>query len=641
VSPPAGEMRTGDTATADPAGRPGTDAPPGDTDAPGEPSGGPSPTGDGAAAPRHGLHPGLVVAGLTAVLALPLVVALAALHSPRWYPLLDLAQTEMRVRDVGTRHTPLVGLIGRVVVDGRSSSHPGPISFYALAPVYRLLGGGAWGLLAGVVVLNVAALALAMWMAVRRGGAALAVGVAAAVALLLRSYGTRVLTEPWNPYMPVLWWLVALLAVWSVLCDDLAMLPVAVFAGSFCMQTHVSYLGLAAGMVAVAFGAVVVALVRRWADWSARRRLLAWTGGSLALGVVLWIPPLLDQLRNDPGNARQVLDYFRDPPTGPLGLSRGAELYATHLNLWRFLVGDQGTTGSALPAIALVALWLAAAAVAWRRPGTPPALRRLHAVIAVALALGLVSSARIVGQVWFYLTLWAWGITALILVAVGWTAASALAGGGERARRLARAVPALAAAVLVVCTVQFTVRATGAEVSQPRLSAQVAALAPPTRAALDPRGRHLVTWTDPTALGSTGWGLLNDLERAGFTVGVIPAHGVGATPHRVLPAREATDEVHVAVGPDIAAWRARPGALEVARVDARTPAERRTYARLRAGVQDALAAPGKPHAAADIDGGLFSLYLDTDLPAATRRDIQRMIDLGSPTAVFVAPVAPA
>ena len=637
MSPPAGEMRTGDTATADPAGRPGADAP---ADANAAPTAPGEPAGDSAAPRRRGLHPGLVVAGLTAVLALPLVVALVALHSPRWYPLLDLAQTEMRVRDVGTRHTPLVGLIGRVVVDGRSSSHPGPISFYALAPVYRLLGEGAWGLLAGVVVLNVVALALAMWMAVRRGGTALALGVAGATSLLLSSYGTRVLTEPWNPYMPVLWWLVTLLAVWSVLCGDVVMLPVAVFAGSFCMQTHVSYLGLAAGTVAVAFGAVVVALVRRWGDRAARRRLLAWTGGSLALGVVLWLPPLIDQVRHDPGNARQVVDYFRDPPTAPLGLTRGAELLATHLNLWRFLVGDQGTTGSVLPALALVAVWLVAAVVAWRRPGTPAALRALHGVIGVALVLGLVSSARIVGQLWFYLTLWAWAITALILVAVGWTAAVALAAGGDRGRRLARVVPALAAAVLVVCTLQFTVRATGAEVSEPRLSAQVAAIAPRTRAALDPGGRYLVTWTDPTALGSTGWGLLNELERAGFDVGVIPAHGVGATPHRVMPAGAATAEVHVAVGPDVAVWRAKPGARQVVRADVRTPAERRTYQRLRAGVEDALAARGRPHAAADVDGGLFALYLDTGLPPATRRDIQRMIDIGSPTAVFVAPPAP-
>jgi hypothetical protein len=629
VSPPAGDGRSGDTATVDPAERLGTGAP-----APSE--GGTAKAGGDPAGPAEGrrLHPGLVVAGLTAVLALPLVVALAALHSPRWHPLLDLAQTEMRVRDVGTGHTPLVGLIGRASVNGQSSSHPGPISFYALAPVYRLLGGGAWGLLAGVVVLDVTALALAMWMAVRRGGAALALGVAAAVALLLSSYGTRVLTEPWNPYMPVLWWLVMLLAVWSVLCGDVAMLPVAVFAGSFCMQTHVSYLGLVAGMVALALGAVAVALVRRWGDRAGRRRLLAWTGGSLALGVVLWVPPLLDQVRHDPGNARMVVDFFRDPPTAPLGLARGGELFATHLNLWRFLVGDQGTTGSVVPAVVLVGAWLAAAVVVWRRPAAPNALRRLHVVIAAALVLGLASSARIVGEVWFYLTLWAWGITALILVALVWTVAAL-------DRRLARGVPVLAAVVLAVCSLQFAVRAAGAKVSEPRLSGQVAALAPRTIAALDPGGRHLVTWTDPTALGSTGWGLLDELERAGFEVGVIPAHGVGATPHRVLPAAEATDEVHVAVGPDIATWRSRPGAREVARVDARTPAERRTYARLRTGVQDALAAQGKPHAAADVDGGLFALYLDTDLPAATRRDLQRMIAIGSPTAVFVAPVAPA
>ena len=39
---------------------------------------------------------------LTAVVVLPLLVALVALRTPRWYPLLDLAMTELRVRDVGT-----------------------------------------------------------------------------------------------------------------------------------------------------------------------------------------------------------------------------------------------------------------------------------------------------------------------------------------------------------------------------------------------------------------------------------------------------------------------------------------------------------------------------------------------------------
>ena len=48
-------------------------------------------------------HAALVIAILVALLALPLVVALIALRHPRWYPLLDMAQTEIRIRDVASR----------------------------------------------------------------------------------------------------------------------------------------------------------------------------------------------------------------------------------------------------------------------------------------------------------------------------------------------------------------------------------------------------------------------------------------------------------------------------------------------------------------------------------------------------------
>ena len=158
----------------------------------------------------------LLVLGLTAVVALPLFVALGALRTPRWSPLLDLAMTEMRVRDVGSRHTPLVGLLGRLSSDGEQGSHLGPLSFWLLAPTYRVLGSSAWGLLVGVVVLNVTAIATTLWIALRRGGTALAVGFAAALAVLVHVYGTMVLTEPWNPYMPVLWWTLTLVALWAV-----------------------------------------------------------------------------------------------------------------------------------------------------------------------------------------------------------------------------------------------------------------------------------------------------------------------------------------------------------------------------------------------------------------------------------------
>ena len=204
-------------------------------------------TGDGAPAWSR-RRTVVLVLGLTAVVVVPLVVALAALRTPRWYPLLDFAWTEMRVRDVGTAHTPLVGLFGRLSSNGNPGSHLGPISFWSLAPVHRLLGGSAWGLMVGVVVLNATAVGLTIWAALRRGGAVVALGFAAGLAALTHLYGTHVLTEPWNPYMPVMWWVLTLVGLWAVLCDDLPMLPVTVVAASFALQTHISYAVLVAGL---------------------------------------------------------------------------------------------------------------------------------------------------------------------------------------------------------------------------------------------------------------------------------------------------------------------------------------------------------------------------------------------------------
>ena len=91
-------------------------------------------------------HAALVIAILVALLALPLVVALIALRHPRWYPLLDMAQTEIRIRDVASSHPPLIGLAGRIGTYGPDGgSHPGPISFYAIWPFYQLFGASGMG----------------------------------------------------------------------------------------------------------------------------------------------------------------------------------------------------------------------------------------------------------------------------------------------------------------------------------------------------------------------------------------------------------------------------------------------------------------------------------------------------------------
>ena len=100
----------------------------------------------------------------------------------------------------------------------------------------------------------------------RRAGWRGVLGVAALLAVAIRGYGQLLLTQPWNPYLPLLAWLVVLLATWSVLCGDSLMLVPLVVAGSLCAQTHVPYL----------------VPVRRADDRVARRRHLA--APALALG---------------------------------------------------------------------------------------------------------------------------------------------------------------------------------------------------------------------------------------------------------------------------------------------------------------------------------------------------------------------
>ncbi|MDQ3147630.1 MAG: hypothetical protein M3R01_11995, partial [Actinomycetota bacterium] len=73
----------------------------------------------------------LLAVVLLGLLAVPLVVALVALRQPRWYPVLDMAQTELRVRDVSSADPPLIGLAGRIGKLGQQGSHPGPFSFWA------------------------------------------------------------------------------------------------------------------------------------------------------------------------------------------------------------------------------------------------------------------------------------------------------------------------------------------------------------------------------------------------------------------------------------------------------------------------------------------------------------------------------
>lgn len=619
----------------------------------------PDPGGDLHGEARHSVRDRrwLVAGALFVAIGLPFLVAAVTLRRPHWYPVLDLAMTELRLRDVGTRHTPLIGLPGRIGPSlAEQGSHPGPLSFYLLAPLYRAFGSSSWAMQAGTITLNLAAVGVALVIAARRGATLLVVAVGTLLALLCLGYGLTALTQPWNPYLPLLWWPVFLLAVWSVACDDVVILPVAVVAGSLCAQTHVPYMGLAVGLGAVA----VVATVRAWrraARRSHERRSVArWGIAAAVLGVALWVPALVDQAINDPGNLRAIYDHLVTPSASEetAGLGRGVELALRHLDIGT-LVAEARADGTLLqasahvdgplaPGAALLAVWLAAVLAA-RRIG-PPALVRLHLVVAGGLAFGALSMARILGKEWYYLMMWAWAVTALMLLSIVWTAAVI---GSRLTPAIRRRAPAFAGATMVAVTTAAAVvsitAAIGVDPPEPHLSSTLGRVVPDTVAALErgdgaasgQEGRYQVAWDDAYYFGSQGYGLVSELERAGFDAGLSEVFHVPITDHRVIETREATAIVHLVTGRYIEPWRAVPDAVEVAYVEPRGAAGRAEFSQLRSAVIDDLERDGLADLVPMVDDNLFGLSIDERISDHAERMTARMLVLGEPTAVFITP----
>jgi hypothetical protein len=583
-----------------------------------------------------------VLVALIAVLVAPLVVAIVALRRPAWYPVLDHAMAELRLRDIFTSHTPLIGLPGRIGRFPEQGSHPGPLSFYSLWLPWKLTGSTPWGMQVGALVLNGIAAGSSVLVAHRRGGIRLAAGMTALLALLMGGYGIETLAEPWNPYIPLLWWVLALLCVWSVLDGDVVLLPVFVFAASIAAQTHVPYLGLCLGMGALVIGA----LAWRWRRGDVdRRRLLRWGGAALALTALLWSPLVVDQLTAEPGNLTMLWRHFTSPPEEegePVGVAEGIELQLRHLDVTSFLStqgdslgslarssGDAG--GSVVPGVLTLAVWAAAAVVAWRRRWS--LLNRLNVVVGAGLVLGTFSMSRIFGKVWYYLMLWSWGTVSLLVLSVAWTAIRLV----DR-EELARIGIAVLGVVTVVSSLLLGVQAAKAEPPAPQLSEVLAAVVPPTAAALDKDSTYLVSWDDSFYIGSQGMGLVSALDRLGFHVGVTDTWRVPLTKHRVIDPSEASAEVHLAVGRFVELWRQSPDAQELAADDPRDADEIAEYDHLRDEVIDALERDGLDEDVELVDGNLFGLSLDGRMDDDTREAVERMLELGSPAAVFLMPV---
>jgi hypothetical protein len=478
----------------------------------------------------------LTVAAVLA-LAVPFAIVLVRFLADTSHVFLpdDLALIDMHVRDA-IHWQQQLGPFDRF-----GWSHPGAALFYLLSLPARALGAGARAEFVGAILINALCALGVVWIVRRRGGPAAALWAALSLGLLAFVLGSTspgaltfsegplgALVSPWNPVVVI--FPLVLFGTLCVLAAEGSVLSTlgAALVGSFVVQTNFA----TAPLVVVLLGLALIAAVLR--HIRARRSnpgagLLGggspWVlGAGLVLLILIWIPPVLQQLGNNPGNLTLIWRFFTaHHPTQSLSTGLwsvvavdGSLGFGLAKELSPYALGDPRHYAGIVLAVVLL-VGAAAVAIGIRRRD------RFAADLGIASLIGFVvtvfSVTRIVGIVFGYLVIWEIAVPVLGLIGLGvalfGTSRDGVSTSPAGWRRLpAPALVAVAALVTVVLSVEM--------LHLPRLQR---ASNPDVTAAWHEVSAHLGPNDKPVYVGVQGtdllglftfFGLTNELDARGY-----------------------------------------------------------------------------------------------------------------------------
>ena len=442
------------------------------------------------------------------------------------------------------------------VFDHNNWNHPGPAYFYLASLVYRLFGSGVRSLFVAATLLNGLAAVACVAVVRRRTTPARALWAAvwvAALAAVLAAGGPSATTysesvlgalvSPWNPMVVLFPLLLLVLLCAGVVDRSAASLVGALAVATYVVQTDISTGPLALALVGAAGVAwlATVVLDRRsrapaptgpsvgaGSDPSVgapARHRVPWgtvlvVGGLVAVALA-WLPPLVQQFTNHPGNATLIARFFS---AGHPGQSLSASLWSLSAGMAVLVVGPSEVMTSILGGTPVHA-WLAVATTV----GTV-ALAAGVAVVGVrqrsrfAWALGgltllgwvagVVAVTHVVGFVFGYLVIWAVVLPVAALIGLG-TLSVPLGRAGPWLRAVLCAVAVVAGGVACARVAAIPPLARAGDAHVAALAALVEPHLPPgTRVAVGDAGAGTA---DTQLLDTEEFiGLVNALDRAGY-----------------------------------------------------------------------------------------------------------------------------
>jgi hypothetical protein len=378
--------------------------------------------------------------------------------------------------------------------------------------------------------------AAALWAAVSLGLLAFVLGSTSPGALTFSEGPLGALVSPWNPVV-----IIFPLVLFGTLCvigaeGSILSLLGAALLGSFVVQTNIAAAPLAVVLFGLALAAAVVRHVRA-------RRLNPGAGllrggtpwvlvASLAVLVLIWIPPMLQQFGNNPGNLSLIWRFFTaNHPTNSLSTGLwsviaidGSLGFGLARETTPYILGDPRHYAGIVLAVVLL-VGATAVAVGTRRRN------RFAAGLGIASLIGFVvtvfSVTRIVGLVFGYLVIWEIAVPVLGLIGLGvavlgtsdppavFDTEPESAVGPARWRRLATpALVALAGLLTVALSLEMVHLPPLQRASDPDVTAAWRLVS----AHLGPGDKPVFVGAEGTSLEGTFtfFGLINELDARGY-----------------------------------------------------------------------------------------------------------------------------
>ena len=497
---------------------------------------------------------------LPALATLPAIRATIRVAQVGWAPLADEGIIALRAHDVLSARTPVLGQLSLASTSaGAPTRSPGPLGYWVLSPAARI--GPLWLIAALAGVLAAVALAAVVHEAGRRGGVALMLPVAVGVVLSARGFDPVNLATGWNPSIGLAPMALLVLLAWSVGVGDRGRFPALVVAAAFVTQVHAAHL-------LPALGAVAVALVGGWGPdaarwWRARRHRdpdpdpgtgvgppLRPLAVGAVVGLVLWAPPLAQQLFGDRGNltllirsaggetqgigfaGKALAAMVGVPPAFTRGPTGGLPLLARLDPAW--------WSATVLSTVALVVALAVLVAVGVRRRSrdiaVPPLL--VLAVLAGAVWTLRATPTDVRAFSVAYTTWWLIPVGMLAWVVLVATAVRSVPRVGASARRLTTARPGLAVLVPAVVAAGTVAVALGTPIHDPEahLYPVVEEIGDAVVAEVRPGQRYHVLEHGPLGL-QLAPGLAYRIRRAGADPVIVGFDGTSAGPAYVQDGR--------------------------------------------------------------------------------------------------------